>query len=83
MLDLAIRGWWQAGNPDARVAFVADVQADQQCGDLLDDACIFQSAAVKGADSRDFRRQFTRELRGIRIIAAHDDIAVEWRVSVE
>jgi|GEM_PF-4245707 len=52
---LAIRFWRQAGDADSGVAFVADVEADQQCGDLLNGASIFQFAAVDSADSGNFR----------------------------
>src|SRR5579863_2260746 len=63
---------WKACDADAGVAFMADVQANQQSGDLLDDAGIFQLPAVNGADARNFCREITGELRGVGIIAAND-----------
>ena len=41
----------QAGDANARVAFVTDVEADQQRCDLFQNARIFQLAAVDGADT--------------------------------
>ncbi len=36
------------------MAFVADIEADQQSRDLLEDAGIFQFAAIDGADAGNF-----------------------------
>ena len=42
--------------------FVANVQSDQQRGDVFDDTSIFQLAAIDGAYPRNFRRQIRRRL---------------------
>ena len=47
----------QARDANAGVAFVANVEADQERGDLLQDARVFQFAAVDGADAGNFCRQ--------------------------
>ncbi len=54
----------QAGDANSGVAFVADVQADQQRGDLLQDARIFQFAAVEGANAGNFCGQDAHDLAG-------------------
>ena len=51
----------QAGDANAGVAFVPDVEADQQRGDLLDDARVFQFAAVEGANAWDFCGQIAHD----------------------
>ena len=60
-----------------------DVQADQNRRDLLNDAGIFQLAAVDGADAGNLGGKFARQLRRIGIVTADNDIAVERYVSVE
>ena len=73
----------QAGDADSGVAFVADVHADEQRGDLLDDAGVFEWTAIDGADAGNLCCQFAGELRGVGIVAADDDVAVERSVAVE
>src|SRR5258708_16423284 len=65
------------------MAFAADIPADQQRRNLLHTTRILQLAAIDGAYSSNLCRKFARELCGIRIVAANDDIAVEWVVTVE
>ena len=43
-----IRLVWQAGDANPAVALVADVQTDQQRCDLLENARVFQLAAING-----------------------------------
>src|SRR3974377_1694237 len=64
----------QSGEPDTTTAFVPDVESDQQSGNLLDDARVFQFAAVNRADARDPGREFHRGNGGLRIVAAHDHV---------
>ena len=73
----------QAGDADAGVALEANVEADQQRGDLLQDARIFQFAAVDGAHPGDFRRESSHRLQGGRVIAADDHVAVDDRIAVQ
>src|SRR5712692_11518179 len=80
---LSIRLRRQAGDANSGVALVADVQADQQRGDLLYDAGILQFAAIDSADTGNFCCQLARDLSGVRVVAADDDIAVERGVSVQ
>lgn|SRR5579871_348474 len=65
------------------MAFVTNVESDQQGRDLLYDAGILKFAAIDGTDSRNLRRKFAGELRSIRIIAAHHDVTVQGRIAVE
>src|SRR5208337_2907573 len=71
----------QAGDADSGVAFVADVQSDEQGGDLLDDAGIFQSPAVQGTNTGNLGGQVAGELSRVRIVTADDDVAIERQVS--
>ena len=80
---MAIRFRRQAGDADSGVAFVADVEADEQGGDLLEGAGVFQFAAVERAHSGDFGGERARELSGGGIVAADDDVAVDGVVSVQ
>ena len=67
-----IRAVWQPRDPYSTVPFVPDVETDQQRGDLLDKARVLQLPAVNRSHARDLRREFHRNLRGIRIVAAYD-----------
>src|SRR6202795_632931 len=78
-----VRAIWQPGDPNSAVAFVPDVETDQQRGDLLDDARILQLATINRSHARDLRREFHRNLRGIGIIAAYDDVAIDIFIAVE
>src|SRR5229473_4626149 len=49
--DLEICFRRQTRDADSGMAFVADVQADEERGDLLEDAGVLQFAAVDGADA--------------------------------
>src|SRR5208283_1409158 len=73
----------QARNPYSAVAFVADVQADQQRGNLLDKASVLQFAAINRSHTGDLRREFHRKLRGILVVAAYDYVAIDIVVSSE
>src|SRR6266853_5120089 len=75
-------GVWQARDPYSAVAFVPDVETDQQRGELLDNARILKLPAINRSHIRDLRREFHRDLRGIRIIAAHDHVAIDVFVLV-
>src|ERR1700722_1954842 len=79
----AVSAGWQAGDADSGVAFVAEVHADEQSGNLLDDAGVFEFAAVDTADPGNFCCQFAGKLRGVGIVTADYDVAVERRVSAE
>src|SRR5438105_5206345 len=76
------RAIWQARDSYSAVAFVPDVETDQQRGDLLDNARILQLPAINRSHARDLHREFHRDLRGIRIIAAHDHVAIDVFVIV-
>src|ERR1035438_10139145 len=82
-MDSAVGAGRQAGDADSGAACVADIHADEQGGDLFDDACVFKLAAVDGAHPGDFGRQFAGELHGIGVVTAHHDVAVEWRVGAD
>ena len=53
----------QSGDADAAVSFVADVQADEERCDLLEDAGIFQFSAVDGSDAGNLGGEFARNLK--------------------
>src|SRR5580692_1175869 len=80
---LPVRLRRQTGDADSGVAFVANVESDEQRGNLFDDAGVFEFAAVDGADAGDFRGEFAGELRCVGIVAADDDVAVERIVSIQ
>src|ERR1700686_4545283 len=73
----------QTRDPYSAMPFVPDVEADQQRCDLLDDACVLQLAAINRSYARDLRREFHRSLRGIRIIAAYDHVAIDIFIAVK
>src|ERR1700722_9394729 len=81
--SLTIRLRREACDANSGVAFVADIEADEQGGDLLDNARIFQFAAVDGADAGNFCGEIAGELSGVGIVATDNDVAVERIVSVE
>src|SRR6267378_6467996 len=78
-----VRALWQTRYPDSAVPFVPDVETDQERGDLLDNARTLELAAINRSHARDLRREFHRYLCGIRIIAAHDDVATDIFIAVE
>ena len=74
----------EAGEADASaVDFVADVQADQQRGYRLNDAGVFQLAAVDSADPRDFSGEFGGGLFGFFVVAADQDVTLDRGVAGE
>ena len=73
----------QTRDADAGVTFMADVQADQQGGDVLQDARILQFAAIDGADAGNSTCHRTNGLDGIRVVAANDHIAIHRAVFVQ
>src|ERR1017187_5918697 len=79
----AVSTAWESGDADSGVAFVAEVHADEQGGDLLEAAGVVELSAVDAADAGNLCRQFAGELRGVGIIAGNDDVAVERGVGAE
>src|SRR6266852_9047021 len=77
-----VRAIWQACDPYSTVPLVADVETDQQRGDLLDDTRILKLATINRSHARDLCSKIHRNLRGIRIVAAHDDVAIHNVVDV-
>src|SRR5579872_407225 len=65
------------------MAFVPDVEADQHCGDLLNDAGILKFSAVESANSWNFSRQFTYALSSVFIVAADDHVTIDRACSFE
>ena len=60
---------------------MADVESDQQRGDLLHDACILEFAAIERAH-RNLCRQFADRLGRILVVAAHDHVTFDRAVAV-
>src|ERR1700675_3434355 len=77
-----VRAIGQACDPYSTVPFMPDVKTDQQRGDLLDDARILKLATINRSHACDFSGEFHCDLRGIRIIAAYDHIAIHVFVIV-
>src|SRR5207344_1557415 len=73
----------QARDANAGVAFVANVKANQERGDLLEDTRVFQFAAVDGADLGNFCRQRSYSLGGGAVIAADNDVAVDGSIAIQ
>lgn len=69
----------QAGEANAGgVNLVANVEANQQSRDGLDDACVFQLSAVQCAGTGDFRREFARNAFRLVVVAANENVAINW-----
>src|ERR1700687_1897617 len=77
-----VRAVRQARDPYSAVPFVPDVETDQQRGDLLDNARVLKLAAIDRSHARNLHCEFHRNLRGIRIVAAYDHIAIDIVVDV-
>src|ERR1700722_19585874 len=75
--------WRQAGDANSGMAFVPDVQSDQERGDLLKDARVFQFAAIDCAHTRDFYSQVAGDLVGVRIIAADNYVAIDRAIGIQ
>src|SRR5258708_7539896 len=78
-----VRAIRQARDPYSAVPFVPDIETDQQRRDLFDDACVLQLPTINRSHASDLRREFHRNLRGIRIIAAYDHVAIDIFIAVE
>ena len=65
------------------MSFMPDVKADQQRGELLDDARVLQFAAINCSYARNLYREFHRDLRGVRIVAADDYITIYIVIAVK
>ncbi len=62
------------------MALIADGKADQQGGDLFEDARVFQFAAVESANAGNFCRELTDGFGRGRIVTANDDVAIDRAV---
>src|SRR6266404_5662879 len=78
-----VRFGWQTRDTNSRMSLVSDIEPDQHCSDLLDNAGIFQLAAVERTHPRNFSCQLADSLSGLLIIAAHDHVAIDWAVLVQ
>src|SRR6185369_1729965 len=78
-----VRFFWQAGNANAGVALVTNIEADQQRGDLFQDARVLQLSAINGAHARNFCRQRSYCHGRVGVVAADYDVAVDGSVSVQ
>src|SRR5271157_2595287 len=77
-----IRAVRQPRDPYSTMSFVPDVEPDQQRGDLLDKARVLKLAAIDRSHARDLCREFHRDLRGVRIVAAYDHVAIHVIIAV-
>src|ERR1700730_11870070 len=53
-LQLLVRFFWQACDANTGVAFVPDIEADQEGGDLLQNAGVLQLTAIDGTHAGNF-----------------------------
>src|SRR5215472_11566083 len=81
--ELPASGFWQAGDANTGMRLVANVQADQQGGDLFYDAGILELAAVERADAGNPGGERTRNLGGARVVTADQDVAFHGSVFVQ
>jgi hypothetical protein len=65
------------------MALVADVQADEHGGYLFDNTSIFELATINGAHARDLGSQSANQSRGVVVVAAYDDIAIQRVIAVQ
>lgn len=56
---------------------MADVQADEQGGDLFDDAGVLKFAAIDGAQAGNFTDETAHTFGCFFVIAAHDHVALD------
>src|SRR5689334_19908089 len=72
----SVRGFGQSGDTNSGVAFVTNVEADKQGGNLFEDAGGLELAAINGADAGNFCGESADGLIGVRVVAANDYVAV-------
>src|SRR3954470_12408820 len=65
------------------MAFVSDVESDENGRDLLNNAGILKSSAVQSANSGNFARQFANPLSSVLVIAADDYVTIDWAILLE
>ncbi len=73
----------QACNTNSGVAFVSDVEPNQERGDLLQDARGLQLAAVNRTYARNLRSQSSYFLGGVGVVAADDHVAVDRSIGIQ
>jgi len=62
---------------------VPDIEADQEGGDLLQNAGVFQLAAIDSAHAGNFCRQRSYGLSGGGVITTDNDVSVDRSVAVQ
>ena len=62
---------------------MADIHPDQKCSDLLNDARVFESAAIDGAHSQNFARQGANLASRLFAVGANDDVAIYRSVMLQ
>jgi hypothetical protein len=65
------------------MALVTDIQPDQQGGDLLNDAGIFQFSAINATHARNLGGEIAGQSARVGIVAADNHVAIERRFSVQ
>src|SRR5216110_2487220 len=57
--------------------FVANVEANQQRSNGLDDARVFELSAIESADAGDFCGEFASNAFGLLVVAAYEDVTID------
>src|SRR5579872_3950825 len=79
----SVRFRGQPGNTNSGMALMANVEAYEKSGNLLENASGFEFPAVESADAGNTSRQRPHEPVCLWIIAADDDVALDRRVAVQ
>jgi len=78
-----IRRRGQTRDANSRVSFVANVQPDEQRCDLFQNPRGFQFSTIQRADARNSSSQCSHDPARLRIVAAHNHIAIDRSVGVQ
>ena len=80
---LLVRLCRQAGDANSGVAFVSDVEADQERGDLLEMRAFSSLPPSMARTPGILAARVAHFLSGIGIVAADDHVAVDWRIRIQ
>ena len=65
------------------MAFVPDVESDENGRDLLNNAGVLKSSSIQSANSGNFSRQFANPPSSIFVIAANDHVTIDRAALME
>src|SRR5438477_1796789 len=78
-----VRLVWQTRDTNSAVALVTNVQANQQRGNLFENARVFELATVDGTYAGNFCGQPAHGLDRLSMVAADDHIAFYWSIAIQ